>query len=239
MSEMVEHGRSGFVIDPLDPADIASIILTHHTQAELLAEISRNAHDRSNAICDPVETAARIEENYSMEYARKEWESIGVSPALVSVVIPYFNQSRYLEQTVQSVLDSTYPEIEIIVVNDGSTTQKANQVFDALAGVVKINKENGGLSSARNAGIAAAKGDFILPLDADDLLRPDYISKGVEALRNNPELGYVSCHAQNFGEITNAYVPVGFVPEMMPYSNTHGKCVNLYRKEGFSFMRRL
>ena len=130
-------------------------------------------------------------------------------------------------------MESDYPEVEIIVVNDGSTTEKANQVFDSLTGVVKIDKENGGLSSARNAGIAAAKGDFIIPLDSDDLIRPDYIRKGVEALRNNPELGYVSCHAQNFGEITNAYIPVGFVPEMMPYSNTHGKCTNLYRKELF------
>ena len=233
MSEMVEHGRSGFVIDPLDSADISSIILQHYTQPDLLAEISRNAHDRSNAICDPVKTASRIEENYKMPYAVKKWERLGGSPPLVSVVIPYYNQPRYLEQTIQSVRASDYPEVEILVVNDGSTTQKARAVFDDLTGVVKISKENGGLSSARNAGIFAAKGDFIIPLDADDLIRPDYIRKGVEALRNNPELGYISCHAQNFGEITNAYIPVGFVPEMMPYSNTHGKCVNLYRKKVF------
>jgi len=233
MSEMVEHSKSGFVIDPLNPSDISSIILKYYKHPELLAEISQNAHQRSNAICNPDKAASRIEENYTISHRKKEWQMVDADAPHVSVVIPYYNQPKYLDQTLKSVKESDYPKIEIIVVNDGSTTEKANHVFEALNGVVKISKENGGLSSARNVGIAAAKGDFIIPLDSDDLIRPDYIRKGVEALTNNPELGYVSCHAQNFGEITNAYIPVGYVPAMMPYSNTHGKCTNMYRRELF------
>ncbi len=134
---------------------------------------------------------------------------------------------------MDSVKQSSYKPIEIIVVNDGSSTAEANEAFDQLQGVVKVNKPNGGLSSARNAGIAAASGKFILPLDADDKIHPEYIRLGVETLMNNPELAYVTCHAHNFGAFENAYIPLGYVPELMPFINTDGKCANLFRKSVF------
>lgn len=233
MSEMVEHGKSGFLIDPLDPAKIADLVLENSSDIDVLHSLSLAAQKRSILVCDPMDTTRRIEENYLESYPEKHWVS-AVSPSpLVSVVIPYYNQAESLQETVRSVQASDYGNIEIIVVNDGSTTELANECFEKLTDVTKVSKKNGGLSSARNAGIAVAKGEFILPLDADDLLEPTYISTGVEALVNNPELGYVSCHARNFGELVNAYVPLGYVPELMLFINTHGKCSNLFRKEVF------
>jgi glycosyltransferase involved in cell wall biosynthesis len=129
---------------------------------------------------------------------------------------------------------SGYPNLEIVVVNDGSTDAISNAVFEAIVGVVKVRKANGGLSSARNAGIRAATGDYLLMLDADDKIHPDYIPTAVRALDNNPGLSYLSCHAQNFGVYTNPYLPVGFVPALMPYVNTDGKCANVYRREVFA-----
>ncbi|BDD89130.1 hypothetical protein DPPLL_34950 [Desulfofustis limnaeus] len=234
MSEMVEHGRSGFVIDPLDPHDIASKILATYQDAAALAELSRQASRRSREICDPERTAHKIESNYRAPSIRREWQGIEGRAPLVSVIIPYFNQPQYVQEAISSVRKSNYPNLEIVVVNDGSTGEDARNVFQQLAEVVKIEKKNGGLSSARNSGIRAAKGDFILPLDADDLLEPTYLEKGVAALVNNPDLGYVSCHTQNFGEFNNAYIPIGYVPELMPYINTHGKCCNMYRRELFA-----
>lgn len=235
MSEMVEEGTSGFLIDPLEPDTIADIVLDYATKPDRLAEISAAAYARSTELCDPDKTAARIEANYLSTIPGKDWLMVEASSApLVSVIIPYYNQPEYIAATITSVQQSDYAAIEIIVVNDGSTTEPAKRVFDALENVIKVTKENGGLSSARNAGISKANGAFILPLDADDLLEPSYIRTAVEALLNNPQLGYVSCHAQNFGELTNAYIPVGFVPELMPYVNTHGKCANVYRQELFA-----
>ncbi|MBL0381741.1 MAG: glycosyltransferase [Desulfofustis sp. PB-SRB1] len=233
MSEMIEHEVSGFVINPLDSVEIAGIIIDYAQKPERLAEISMRAVARSREICDPLATTRQIEENYRQTYKQKSWRDLQPAAPLVSVIIPFFNQPEYVEQAVESVRRSAYPAIEIIVVNDGSTTAAAIEAFDSLTGVVKLSKENGGLSSARNAGIAAATGVFILPLDADDLLEPSYIAKGVSALLNNPDLGYVSCHAQNFGELHDAYIPVGYVAELMPYTNTHGKCSNIYRRELF------
>jgi len=233
MSEMVVHGESGFIIDPLDPVMIANLILDNETDIGQLHNLSMAAQDRSMLLCDPLETTRKIEKNYLQPYNKNKWLPVSAQLPLVSVVIPYFNQPDYLAETVQSVKDSRYGNIEIIVVNDGSTTTPANDCFDRLTGVKKVYRENGGLSSARNAGISTANGEYILPLDADDLIEPTYIPEAVEALINNPELGYVSCHARNFGELDNAYVPLGYVPELMLFINTHGKCSNLYRKEVF------
>ncbi len=233
MAEMIEHGRSGFVIDPLDPAEVASIILEHYQQVSLLEEISTRAQARSRKICDPARAAEQIESNYRQPGSGRIWKKLPADPPLVSIIIPFYNQHRYLEETIASVRESTYPNVEIVVVNDGSTDPAAVALFDSLEGVTKVSQQNGGLSAARNTGIAAAAGELILPLDADDLIEDDYISRGAAALLNNHELGYVSCHAQNFGLLDNAYIPVGYVPELMPFTNTHGKCSNLYRKELF------
>ncbi len=233
MSEMIIHGQNGFLVDPLSPQEIANLILDYHKDYNLLNKISLAAHYRSKQICDPDSTSKKIEANYLNSFEQKTWCKIDEQEAKVSIIIPYFNQPDYVQEAVDSVNDSNYRNIEIIVVNDGSSTSEALQAFDKLDGVVKVSKSNGGLGSARNAGVAASSGQFILPLDADDKIHPDYIRIGVEALLNNPELSYVSCHAHNFGAFESSYIPVGYVPELMPFMNTNGKCTNLFRRSVF------
>lgn len=233
MSEMVKHGQNGFLVDPLNPQEIADVILGYHRDIDLLQDISHAAHERSKQICDPESTSKKIEANYLRSFEQRTWCKVGEQEAKVSIIIPYFNQPEYVQEAVDSVKDSNYQNIEIVVVNDGSTTSEAVQAFDRIDGVVKISKSNGGLGSARNAGIAASSGQFILPLDADDKIHPDYINIGVEALANNPELSYVSCHAHNFGAFESSYIPIGYVPELMPFMNTDGKCTNLFRRSVF------
>jgi glycosyltransferase involved in cell wall biosynthesis len=88
----------------------------------------------------------------------------------ISVVIPCYNQTEYIQEAIDSVLAQTHPAYEIIVVNDGGDVP-------AIRGVSLVNKENGGLSSARNAGIAVASGDYVCCLDADDKLPPNYFEE--------------------------------------------------------------
>lgn len=93
----------------------------------------------------------------------------------ISVIIPCFNQVAFLEETLQSVLDQTYPHWECIIVNDGSpdnTEEIALEWCNKDERFVYLKKENGGLSSARNAGLNIAKGDFIQFLDSDDIILP-------------------------------------------------------------------
>ncbi|HEV8051797.1 MAG TPA: glycosyltransferase family A protein, partial [Parachlamydiaceae bacterium] len=89
-------------------------------------------------------------------------------PSLISVVIPAYNAEQFIGQTIQSVLDQTYPCHEIIVVDDGST-DSTKEVLKRFDGSIRyLYQQNKGPSAARNAGIQVAQGEFICFLDADD-----------------------------------------------------------------------
>ncbi|MCP5432738.1 MAG: glycosyltransferase family 2 protein [Alphaproteobacteria bacterium] len=106
-------------------------------------------------------------------------------PPLVSVVVPAFNAERTLAETLASAADQTHRELEILVVDDGSTDATADLVraFAARDGRVRlIPKANGGVAAARNAGISEARGAYVAPLDADDLWHPRKIELQVGAL---------------------------------------------------------
>jgi glycosyltransferase involved in cell wall biosynthesis len=125
--------------------------------------------------------------------ARPRWrEAAGGAPALVSVVIPCFNQATFLDEAIESVLAQTYPHFEAIVVDDGSTDNTA-EVAARHPGVRLVRQHaNRGLSAARNAGLRESAGDFVVFLDADDRLKPRALEIGLTALRAHPECAFVS-----------------------------------------------
>ena len=230
MAEMIQDGRSGFHIDPLDAEALSDTIIRVSLDGDLLDLVSRRAVERARELADPESARAGMMRNYTDPLDSPDvWHSD--RKPLVSVVVPYFNQADTVAETIASIQASDYSEIEIVVVNDGSTSPSARHRFEQMSGVVKVDKANGGLSSARNAGVAVAKGDYIIPIDADDRMHPSYIRLAVAALENHPDLGYVTCHARNFGAFDSVYAPVGFVSCLMPFLNTSGKCVNLFRKD--------
>jgi glycosyltransferase involved in cell wall biosynthesis len=123
---------------------------------------------------------------------------------LVSVIIPIFDYGLQFEKTLQSVFSSNYENIEIIVVNDGSTDEYVLKKLESLKqipNVTVIDVENGGPSKARNIGITSSKGDFILPLDADDQIDSTYIQSCVSILKNNKNVSPVYCDTNHIGEI--------------------------------------
>ncbi|HCT9601968.1 TPA: glycosyltransferase family 2 protein, partial [Enterococcus faecalis] len=106
---------------------------------------------------------------------------------LVSVVIPVYNVEKYVEKCLDSVINQTYQNLEIIIVNDGSTDNSLSvcqkkKLSDSR--IKLINKENGGLSSARNAGIECAQGEFICFIDSDDWIELDYIEVLLNGMEN-------------------------------------------------------
>jgi glycosyltransferase involved in cell wall biosynthesis len=105
---------------------------------------------------------------------------------LVSVIVPCFNSGNTISETIKSLLSQTWPNIEIIIVNDGSSETYTKAKLEEMASndrIKIINQQNLGLASARNNGIAFANGEFILPLDADDWLEPEAINLMVNATK--------------------------------------------------------
>jgi len=123
-------------------------------------------------------------------------------PLKVSVIIPCFNHGEFLPEAVTSVTASTKrDDVEIIVVDDGSTDERTRAETDKLVarGINVIRQGNRGLAAARNAGIAAAKAEYIFPLDADDHIRPGCLDHGIRILDADPKVGVVYGDGEYFG----------------------------------------
>lgn len=106
----------------------------------------------------------------------------------VSVVIPLYNKGKYIERALSSVLTQTYPPLEIIVVDDGSTDDGPDRVLNFNdPKIILVRQENKGPGAARNAGLARARGKYIAFLDADDEWMPSFIEKGISILENNQD----------------------------------------------------
>ena len=123
-------------------------------------------------------------------------------PGMLSVVIPYYNMGRTVEETIQSVLKSDYANREIILFNDGSTQQesiqKAEEMAEKYPEVQLVSVQNGGLASVRNAGSALAKGEFLCFVDSDDTVSPDYFSRCIQLLNRYKNVSFVYSWMQYF-----------------------------------------
>lgn len=113
--------------------------------------------------------------------------------AVVSVIIPNYNHASYLDEAIRSALAQTYPHVEVIVVDDGSTDDSRTVAARYGDDITYIWQENQGLSAARNTGIRAASGDYIALLDADDLLEPGYLAALMATLEEHPEASGAYC----------------------------------------------
>ncbi len=131
----------------------------------------------------------------------------------VSIVIPCFNKGEFIDQAVNSVLNQTYRDIELVIVNDGSDdghTEKKLEDYHQ-SGVKVIHTANYGVSEARNTGIRESRGEYILPLDADDEIEKDYVRHAVDILDSRQEVGIVYCLAKFFDKRNQEW-------ELPPYS---------------------
>jgi glycosyltransferase involved in cell wall biosynthesis len=123
---------------------------------------------------------------------------------VISVIVPCYNQGRYIHEALDSVLNQTFQDFEIIVVNDGSTEPLT---IDILRNLDKpktrvITTVNQGVSLARNNGIQCSQGKYILPLDADDKIGKTYLEKSAQLLEENENIGIVYCDGEFFGSET-------------------------------------
>jgi len=121
-----------------------------------------------------------------------------MTPMVVSIVIPAYNQGRFLAQAIQSALDQSHQSIQVVVVDDGSTDDTPDVLsrFAADQRVSVIRQANGGLPAARNRGLNAATGEFVCFLDSDDYLERTHIERLAARLADDGHLGFAYCDVQ-------------------------------------------
>jgi glycosyltransferase involved in cell wall biosynthesis len=117
----------------------------------------------------------------------------------VSVIIPAYNVASYIAETLESVLAQTYRDFETIVINDGSTDDTEARIAPFRPRINYIHKKNGGVHSARNAGLRASRGRYIAFLDGDDMWMPRYLEALLGMLENDPKISAVYPNAYLFG----------------------------------------
>ncbi|WP_338773761.1 glycosyltransferase [Nocardia vulneris] len=149
---------------------------------------------------------------------------------LVSIVIPVHDYGRFLPGALDSVRRCGLPDLDIVIVDDGSTDPGTVALLDTLTDVTLVRQPHRGLSAARNAGLRHAEGELVLVLDADDRLRPGFLPAAVAAMRRDDTLGFVGGYVRYFELLELVYVPAGMPTDLNLVLHTHLKSMVLYRK---------
>ena len=126
----------------------------------------------------------------------------GIIMPILSVIIPCYNSEEYIIETIDSVKNQRLVDWECIIVNDGSTDRSEELIMECISGDSRfrlISVENGGVGRARNIALHESVGKYVLPLDSDDILMPDYAFNGVRFLEDNPDYSLYYGYVQYFG----------------------------------------
>ena len=247
--EMMDHGVNGFLFDHTIAGDFEEKLQYVLTLSnEQIAAIGNAAKEKVASLYHPavirkqklplLETLINKKHNnttfpflYQIDH-----KPVTASGNLLSVVIPFYNMGKYIMECVQSVKASTYPEIEIVIINDGSTDAESLAVLkqvEQIEGVNVLNKPNEGLAYTRNYGASKATGDWLAFLDADDTVTPDYYEKAMRVLKQYQNVFFVGSFVQYFGDTNVKWAT--YTPQP-PYTLVHNPVNSsslVYKKAAF------
>lgn len=245
IGEVIEHARSGWLFPTGDADQLEHALARLLDDEPLRQRLGRAARERIASYCDPAGVVDQMVR--AIEATRRpappppvpEVVAPRTDAPLVSVIIPHFNLGKFLPETLRSVRRQTFRDFETIIVDDGSTDPASLALIDRLAqrcaDVRIVRRANGGLSAARNTGLRAAKGEYIFPLDADDVIHPTFIEKAVGAVRRDPGLTFVTAMVAYFegdpAKHVGGWMPLGIDRDIMCVTNCASNCTALIRKD--------
>ena len=266
--EMIADGATGFLFDHTDPSSfgrqLTRILALTEGEVRQIGDNASRAIDGSYSFAAILRQKIKILQDFSLaapdnddaqhtkqhfpflyqELYNKVLTTSHATNDLLSVVIPFYNMGAYIEECLQSVLDSTYRDIEIIIINDGSTDQASIQMLDKIAAshdaptarsrqIRIVHQKNQGLARTRNNGAALAGGSWLAFLDADDMVGPTYYAKAITALKCNSNVYFAGAWVQYFGNSHRLWPT--FIPQP-PYALVHNPVNSsglVYKKEAF------
>nr|WP_214449345.1 glycosyltransferase [Flavihumibacter rivuli] len=218
-AEMIEDGKSGFIYELHNQQSFEQKLHEALTKTEKeLAEIGQRAIQRIKELCsyenvykakmDCILSGEKLANPnhfpfvYDIEKSVKTKEK-PTEKGLLSVIVPYYNSGKFLEETIDSIYQTSYPSKEVIVVNDGTDEIESLTKLYLLQekyGFKVINQPNQGLPSARNTGILNARGEYVAYLDADDKIDPHFYERAIKLLEKYPNVSFVASWVKYFYE---------------------------------------
>jgi GT2 family glycosyltransferase len=153
---------------------------------------------------------------------------------LVTLAIAHYNLGPYFPDTLATLAAQTYPNLEVIAIDDGSTDPASRAAFDAMEARYPrwkfLRQANAGIGTTRNRILELATGEFFIPVDADNLAKPDMVEKFVRGIQRNPDLAAMSCYLLAFDVPAADLVPKEFLYALRPTGGPHALAVirNVY-----------
>jgi glycogen(starch) synthase len=261
LAEMVQPGRSGLLTEGTGIDDLGAGLerVLNGELDDLPAETPREVFEELTEVegirAAYLELANEAARGLTPRGGAKLRNTRGLTPKgqrggrpLVSIVLTYFELDEFVEETLGSLLAQTYEDIEVVVVNDGSLRPEDAVVYELAERderVDVVTQANAGLSAARNFGISQARGEYVLPFDADDLAEPEMVERFIDAIQTDPRTAYVtswSAFVDEHGKPWpggDGYHPLGNASRLLERENVAGGCVSLFPmrlfERGFEF----
>lgn len=218
---------------------LESYLLADGFQRRALSEQVQKVTDVSTNRC-------QVAECYSQMLQPQYKQSSVPTPSvqddpLITICVTFYNLGSYLPDTLASVAAQTYPRLEVLVINDGSTDGTSIRVFEEQKRLYPqfrfMSQANAGLGATRNRGIAEAKGEYFLPMDADNIATPQMVDRFLAAIRRRPGVAALTCYFLAFKETADiacggfcyAYRPTGGSHVMGSIQNVYGDANSIYR----------
>ncbi|HEU4739166.1 MAG TPA: glycosyltransferase [Solirubrobacterales bacterium] len=194
--EVIEDGVNGWHAESTGPTALGRALRRLEADRGELARVrgSGAPAERARRLADPAPIQNAYDELLGSRAHPLPVEPVAAGGPLVTGIVPYFRAHEYVRDAVDSLLAQTYPEVEVLVVNDGSFAPD-----DAVLGelsedprVTVVTKLNGGEGTARTFGARIARGEYLVMLDADNLLEPEFVARALAVFLTDPELAYVT-----------------------------------------------
>jgi glycosyltransferase involved in cell wall biosynthesis len=249
-SEIIEEGKDGFLFDHEEAFSFHKTLkkILAMKPAEVMAmgqaakEKIKRSYSHAAVYKQKIAILTQSMQGNSSEFPMiRPPATVNVVPfvageKLLSVVVPYFNMGLFLSETIQSIKASDYKNIEIVIVDDGSTDEASKAILDTYSKDPKIRiirKKNEGLALARNEGALASRGEFLAFLDPDDTIQPAYYSKAMALLQTKANLSFIGCWAQYFGESNDIWPAFNPEPPYILLHNSINTSALIYKKSHF------
>lgn len=199
--------------------------------------MERFAFENADAVIDPDGGAAGLGWTWSAPPSAKPQAAADV----VTIGIAHYNLGAHLPATLASVAAQTYPALDVVVIDDGSTDAASRDTFDRMEREYPpfrfVRQANAGIGATRNRCLDLARGEYFLPMDADNVARPDMVERFVVAMRRNPQFAAMSCYFLAFdekyaapaGEYLFALRPLGGPYAAAAIRNVYGDANSMFR----------